>query len=251
MKPRLRCRSVYCLPILASLLVAAPAAMLTAPSESRADEWKSPLHAGAWAAEFGTNLGYDYGYGAGTTAVLAVKRHRSERTAFRWSLGFDIKEGEGEGSTSFSEGGTLRPPGTVDQNDESSFLATTIQWMAYRPANDRVALYVAAGPTFLYSRGSSHDLRETLDGYDLWDHGSVRRLVGLQASLGFEWYFTNRLSLGGAVGGRGGYEWGNEYSTSEYIRYAIPYLYVSKRNVRTQDVRFNTIGTTLTLTAYF
>jgi hypothetical protein len=250
MRPRLLCRSAYSLPIPASLLLAALAAMLTAPSQARADEWKSPLRAGAWAAEFGTNLGSDYGYALGT-AILSVKRHRSERTAFRWSLGFNFREGEGEGSTATSDLGVPQSPGTLDEHDQTNFLSTTIQWMAYRPTNDRVALYLAAGPTFRYSHGSNRELRDQLSSFDFYEYGTVQRFVGLQASLGFAWFFANRLSLGGAVDARGGYEWGNRYSTSEYVRYSPPYSSLYKRNVRTQDVQFATTGTTLTLTAYF
>lgn len=239
--------SPHAFPCLALMVVGA----LAVSSAHAEDSWKSPLKPGAWAAEFGTNLGFDYGFGVGTAAILSLKRHRSERTAFRWSLGFRLGEGKGEGSTVSSRYGTPQPPGQVDEHNESSFLSTTIQWMAYRPASDRVAIFLAVGPTFRYSHSSYRDLREETISYDLYEHGGVRRHVGLHGSLGFEWFFTNRLSLGGAIDGRGGYEWGNEFYTSEYTRYTPAYTSLYKSNVRTEGVSLNTDGSSLALTAYF
>ncbi len=229
------------------------AGLALAPSAAAADDdWKSPLRAGAWAAEFRIERDFDYGFGAATTAIISMKRCSSDRTAFRWSIGFDVGESKEEGTGEDSGGTGPVDRGSVDRHREESGVTTGVQWMRYQPVDGRLSVFAALGPGFRYTRSSYRELMDRTNRYSLYESIRLTRSVGLYGTLGFEWFFSRRLSLGAGVGASGEYVWGRSGFTERYVDFVSPfYNSIYQRNFRVEEARFRSSGSSLMLTAYF
>ena len=74
----------------------------------------------------------------------------------------------------------------------------SLQWVHYAAVMDRVAAQFGIGPVLEVSRSHSRNTEQFgLPGFNESEFRSDETLYGLDLSLGVDWFFTRRLSLGG------------------------------------------------------
>ena len=209
---RLPSNVAFLMPLVLTLAVVA---LVGCPGAAAAEE-DSPLRAGAWAAEFELDPRL-FGYTG--SATLAVKRHGSSTQALRFGLNVGFSEEEDDG---MAEQYLYEPPyypipqgseGSVVRHRESHLYAPFIHFVREWPVRDRVAIFGEFGPSFRYLESKYHS--ESIYGFttqsrSTLDEVRVERLAALDFALGFEWFFSKRISLGARYGAYFAYRWGSD-----------------------------------------
>ena len=236
-------------------------ALACLPGAALADDAeRSPLRAGAWAVQFEVDPTYRYDLGVSSGASLSMKRHRSERTAYRMGVGARFANSEGDEDLRYRRE-SIDPP-SFDQSGsgrdvyESHSYNAFAYWVRHYSVRDAVSLFWEAGPSFRFSeyREESSSLYPSYYGpgeQDFYTRSGVRRGVTLDANVGFEWFFNRRLSLGARYGVYGGYGWGRQNSTRESYALDGSSYELSRSDERIHDVSFQTSAATVSLAAYF
>jgi len=231
-------------------------ALAAVPRPAFAEEsFESPLKPGAWAVGFDwiTDSGF-YGVGSSRAVGLTVKRQRSERAAFRLGIGTDYEESQQDGIETRSDSYAYPPDPPeigVTGNTENHAYFVSLQWVGYRPVRDRVSVFVAVGPSFGYGFSRTSNVHSSTNEFRQDVYTSVRRSASLLGHIGFEWFFTKRLSLAGQVATLAAYEWGSNDNTysQEYVNPAGSYE--DHQRTTMKGVRFRTGRAAFMVGAYF
>jgi len=148
----------------------------------------APLGTSSWSLELGTGLGDE------NTLLIGVRKHMSERSAIRFALGGTLDQAEGDGD--FSSPTT--PSALTDRTQQFHFYEASIQWVRYASLFEDVAAQLGIGPIVQgsrsYTRGASSIGLPT---FSESENRFSRFESGVIVSLGLEWFFTRRFSLGG------------------------------------------------------
>lgn len=191
-----------CMIVPALLLAAALAFPAASRSEERMPE--PALHAGAWALQFQIDDNFTLSPFQG--AILSVKRHHSDRSAFRVALGLSLATEDIDA--------TLAEMDTVtssEARDESSqYVRLDVQYLRYTDPGSPVKLLFGFGPLFTFSNGDAEVTRET---------GSVKTestawMAGVSGLVGAEWFATDTISLHAEYGIEMTYRWTKATSTT-------------------------------------
>lgn len=148
------------------------------------------LGTSSWSLEFGTSLGAS----GDEFSEIALRRHLSERSALRIGLGGNVNGSEGDGTE------TQTPNPTIDVMRINTFYnyQVSLQWVHYAAVMDRVAAQFGIGPVLEVFRNHNRNTEQFgLPGFNESEFRSDEMLYGLDLSLGVDWFFTRRLSLGG------------------------------------------------------
>jgi hypothetical protein len=171
------------------------AMFLTAPV-ARAANGDTPLGPGVWSVELGLSI--DDSFDQGT---ISLKRHMSEKTAFRIGVGAQFNEIDAEGDLL-----DTTPPSSGDaaQYVSSGVYSAFLHYVRYGMVSDRVATLFSLGPVYQTFRSTQ---RQSFDvgtpSFQEFENAQEQELYGLEIGLGVEWFFTRRLSLGGEARLRG------------------------------------------------
>lgn len=242
---------------LALVILSAGSASRVARAEDAAD---SPLKEGAWAVEFAINPTFDYGFGFTGSATLAAKRHYSPGRALRFGVNAGFNEDESDGTQGHA---SFYPPydpfpevveGTVSRHSESHAYSAFLHYIRECPVRDHVAIFGELGPSLRFAQSDSHS--EYISGYSTpslgtYDDHSVTRSVALDVNLGFEWFFTNRLSFGARYGAFVAYQWGSRSSGGSDVALDGTRFSRTEENLDTKGADAGTNRATVTLAAYF
>lgn len=251
--------------LLVALIALAALAAAVLPTAGRAEESaESPLRAGAWAAEFEIDPSYRYEFGFSSGVTISLKRHHSARSALRFGASVGYGESKSEGESSFERYYVFSNPnyragqGVNENHSESHAYGLFLHLQRHHPMREALSIFWEVGPSVRYSEWKSST--ENIYPYS-FEYGpgeiyqdsrsSVRRSVSLDLSLGFEWFFNRRLSLGARFGGWGGYTWGEETSTFETFTTDDSYYRLSRDRDDLEGVSVQTSPATVTLSAYF
>lgn len=211
---------------------------------------KTSLRSGVWALEFGAQPVFSSGFFS--SAGLAIKHHVSDRTALRVGFFVNVSDEQAEG-TVLEEG--PNPPyritgTTTDDYDDRRYSVYAHLQRAFS-VTGRTAIHVYGGPTATWDSYENLDRLFYEDGgtradrseYESWN-------VGLEVGAGFEWFWTERVSLGAHYGMVGQYgEW-DRVRTSDFVDpSAVQYRYEDVEHSKTFQVV--TSGSYLRLAAYF
>lgn len=235
------------------LLLGAVSCPTVAGAEEAAD---APLRAGAWAAEFefDPNLGYT------GSATLAVKRHHSPGGALRLgvNVGFIEEERDGRADQVIYDPPYYPTPtgggGSVDRHIELHSYAAFLHLVREWPVRDRVAMFGEIGPAFRYTE--SHYYSEYIYGItdparDSYDEVYLKRSAALDVGLGFEWFFSKRVSLGARYGAFVAYQWGAVNFERRSVQLNGPSYSEGRERSDTKGFEARTNRATITLAAYF
>ncbi|HSQ60597.1 MAG TPA: hypothetical protein VLT84_09225 [Acidobacteriota bacterium] len=192
------------------------------PPVSRAEgAAESPLRAGAWALEFELDPEYQYGFGISSAATLSAKRMLSDRSGLRFGVtfGFSDQDRDGERITNRVDptipgGAMTRQP--VRSASESHAYGAFVHWARHYPVREGLSIHWSLGPTFRYVENGYIEDYSSVYSYTYLRDNVTQRGVFVDARVGFEWFFTRRLSLGARWGAYGGYQWGSSSSFSQY-----------------------------------
>lgn len=219
-----------------------------AAAEEAADSVSvNPLRAGAMAVEFGVNPAFNYGSGA----ALSGKWHTGRSTAIRVGGAVAFQENKGDGSE--SDQNQLQNIYVVTDNHfEDRSYSAFAQLVQYLWIQNRMSLYLATGPIYRWSSEHSTNHGFGTDGSaSLLRDDSSSWGAGLDLSIGFEWFFHHRLSLGARYGVSGVY---GESSFDRTYALSSPDPNETFTHQESNDGKSFTISTDttlLTLTAYF
>jgi hypothetical protein len=224
-----------------------------------AEEAPHPLRAGAWAAEFEIDPTYQYSIGYVGSATISVRRHSSERNAWRIGarFGFTEDRGEGEVSRTVFQTGYLPDDASedTDRHTQSQEYALFLHWMKFHPVQDRLSSFAELGPSFRYGESESYGeyvSPGTPSSYfDTYDYSAVLRTVALDANLGFEWFFSKRLSLGARFGALAAYRWGMSSESVIHLRTDGSYFYRRVARADSNGAEFRTSRALISFAAYF
>jgi hypothetical protein len=205
--PRLRCVFLVSLFLLPNATVRA--AEDSAPRHS--------LRSGVWALDFGVQPSFG---GFSGTAGIAVKHHLSDRLAMRLGGTVAIEEREGEGSRREVFPGY--PVVVYDQTTDYDLREYTafLHLQPHVTVKDRTTIYLYGGPVAVWSQ-------ITEDSWEILTNGAENRYsrdyeawyAGLELGAGFEWFWTQHVSLGayyGLSGMYGEFEREEQYRSSQY-----------------------------------
>ncbi len=182
-------RSVRYLAVLVSAAAVAFAA--TTPKTARAAEASEALRAGSWAVELNH---FFESVGLSGSNQISLKRLSSERTAFRLSVGAEFSRNVADGETRYV------PPDTTARLYDHAYqrsYSVTLNWVRHFHVSGSFAAQLGLGPTARW--GSSNDDYNSPYG-DKYSSSNSSSEYGIEANLGVDWFFANRLSLGGRVG---------------------------------------------------
>jgi hypothetical protein len=147
------------------------------------------LETSSWSLELGSNLGFDDDF----TTTIAIRRHLSPSSALRIGLGGTFSRSEGDGTQT----ATPSPTSDTDRLQEFYFYQASLQWIHYATVSDGVAAQFGLGPVMEVTKSYSRSSQQIgLPGFSESEFRSSSTLYGLAFSLGVEWFFTRRLSLG-------------------------------------------------------
>lgn len=243
---------------LAPVLAALTLGLLPAPCGA-AEGDEAPLRAGAWALEFEIDPDLSYGFTYSAGATLAVKRHCSPGSAIRFGVaaGFVDEEGDGRRAEIHEPpigGGLIFASVPTERHLESHNYAAFVHLVRERKVSGEIGTFLEAGPSFQYQELNqaslwAYGLPSTAYSYqqDAW----IQRSVALDAKLGFEWFFSKRLSLGARYGLTAAYTWGAKGSTYDNYDVAGTFRNFSSDQIETHGTRVNTLRATLALATYF
>ena len=224
--------------------------LLLLPGAVRAQEGSAPRHSlrsGAWALDFGLQPSFAGFTGA---AGIAVKSHLSDRLAIRLGGTVAIDERESDGTRREIYPGY--PDVEYDQTSDYDLREYTV-FLHLQPhisVQDRTTIYLYGGPVAVWSRSTDDEWEVLTNGahirysrdYDAW-------YAGLDLGAGFEWFWTQRVSLGAYYGVSGMY---GEFDREELYRssqYAPPAEVYRTDSGRAFSVR--TRGSFFKIAAYF
>jgi hypothetical protein len=167
--------------------------LFSSPSPTAAAE--TALGTSAWSLEIGTDLGT-----GNSGASIAIRRHSGASSAFRFGIDANLDKFEGDGTR--TETGTADED--VNQDNQNSNVALSIQWMRFAPIRSHVTATFAVGPVVTMNRGFFRvEDQLGLPGFSGFEVSSRSTQFGLDLGLGVEWFFNSRFSLGGQAGLRG------------------------------------------------
>ncbi|UCG53342.1 MAG: hypothetical protein JSW58_07255 [Candidatus Latescibacterota bacterium] len=143
------------------------------------------LRAGAWALQFQVNDNFSLDAFQG--AVLSVKRHRSDRSAFRAGLGMGF--GIADVNSTVSQNDSVA--NTENRDESRQFVRLDLQYIRYSNPGSPVKLLFGGGPLVSFSNADTEAAREI---------GSVRSestswATGISGLVGVEWFAASRISL--------------------------------------------------------
>jgi hypothetical protein len=171
-------------------------AIVAEPPRARAAETALPT--ARWALEVGTDLGNsDLG------ATIGIRKHLNEHSALRLETSFIWNHQRGDGTTvrTSATNPTQTSPTSMFFESQSQTLA--LHWMHFTPVREGLTAVFATGPVVTRQRLVSRDVFFIGQPTYLSIESTQRTLTGgWEAILGFEWFFSHRLSLGGDVGAR-------------------------------------------------
>ncbi len=233
---------------------------LAAEAEDAAD---SPLRPGAWAAEFELDPSYRYDFGFSSGVTLSAKRHHSAQSALRFGVSVGFNESKDEGETSYERYNIYDNPsfrsnrGTTERHGENHAYALFLHLQRYHSVKDAMSIFWELGPSLRYNE--SDYTTEYIYPFQAYgpveinrdSYSVVLRSAALDLSLGFEWFFKRRLSLGARVGAWGGYSWGAVSSSYETYTMDNSYYRVSQDRIDRKNVTFQTSPATVMFSAYF
>jgi hypothetical protein len=207
----------------------------------------APLRPGVWAIQFEIDPGVTSGIGFSGGAALSGKRHVSERSALRLSVGFDYEEGQSDQEGSYGSSG---PYETGHLATREGYFAS-LQWIRHFRTGDRTTVFLGAWPGLRYAhRDYDNDATRAAS---VWTYESnvTSRGAELDASLGFVWYSAKPVSLGAQYGAFLLYAWEDGGSRDEIVDTAVPaesYLTTSHWDV--DGFRVSTRRAVLLLSVY-
>ena len=235
-------------------IIALALSVPSAAQDSTKAEWKSPLEPGVWALEFETQARLSsFSYGGGT---IAGKRHFSARSALEVGVSIYFNEREENATVTRTEYVGVNAYGftdsDVDDNYENQSYSIFTHYVKYASLWRRFGVFWAAGPIVQWdSYFSSYDFPHPdsvalnrSDDTDTWG-------IGLDAVAGFEWFFSDRLSLGGRFGLTGIYRTGDRTSVDQYYDPASLYGYDHYETAEIEQVLIQTNPVVLVLSGYF
>lgn len=242
-------------------LAAASLVLLIAEVDPRAaaaeEAGESPLRAGAWALEFELDPEYSYGLGYGASVTLAAKRMWTDRTGLRFgaSIGYSEEKSEGDRVTfvvnpSFPGGlGGRFPEETVRELHEYTIFA---HLRRHHPVRERLSIHWEVGPSFRFQEYEARSETVYIFGpeYASYRELTTRRGVFLDARIGFEWLFSQRLALGASYGAYGGYQWGSGTYSREYRTEDGRYSTSEQSSKELRRADFSTSRAVVSFTAY-
>jgi len=232
---------------------------IPAPRAGAADAAEGPHKAGAWALEFEIDPTYSSGIGYVASAAISVKRHSSERRAWRLGMAVTFSETEFDGESSQYRYSVYYNPlisneqGSTDSHNEDHVYRLFLHAVRHYPVREQVAVFLEVGPSLRYDEVRRS--QQSLYPYGLGEtyaaqYAETRRGATLDANVGFEWFFSKRLSLGGRYGAYAGYQWGTRSSGLEIVRTDGSYYSRSTERGRVRRVDVSTTRATILLTAY-
>lgn len=166
---------------------------LTAPPAAAAD---AALGQSKWSLEVGTDLGNGY-----TDYTIGVRRHSGAGSAWRFGIeaSFDNLDGDGKRI----ETGAADAP-VARFSDYHDWVAT-LHWMRFAPLRDDLAATFGVGAFYEDYREASRSTSNVgLPSFYEYESTYGTTGYGLDLTLGAEWFFSRRFSLGGQVGLRAG-----------------------------------------------
>lgn len=200
------------------LLVLATADPPPARAEGAAE---SPLRAGAWALEFELDPEYQYGFGISSAATLSAKRMLSDRSGLRVGVTFGFSDQDRDGERIMNRVDPTTPGGFMTRGpirSASEFHAygAFVHWARHYPIREGLSIHWSLGPTFRYVENGYVEDYSSVSSYAYIADNVTQRGVFVDARVGFEWFFTRRLSLGARWGAYGGYQWGSSSSVLHF-----------------------------------
>ena len=163
-----------------TVLVLCP--LLVAPVAASADEAdRNSLKSEALALQFRINENFTVGSFKGT--LISVKRHMSDKSAFRAGITFDLQSSDSEVMTF----------GSVVPRKESREMYLTridLQYLRYPSPASAVNLFLGTGPFFSYGRSEIHRI-EPNDSKQI----SMSWSLGLGGVVGAEWFPFRSLGV--------------------------------------------------------
>jgi hypothetical protein len=232
------------------LLLVVSAATLLALGTQRAvadDAAGTPLRPGVWAIQFEIDPDLTSGIGFSGGAALSGKRHFSDRSALRLSVGFSYEEGESDQEGNYGSSG----PYWQDRLTTRESYFASLQWIRHFRTSDRTTVFLGAGPGFRYAHRDVDDTSTRSTSTWAYEASTTSRGATLDASLGFEWYFAKRVSLGAQSGAFLAYEWEDGSSRDEAVYTAVPSdSYLSTSHWEVDGFRVSTRRAVLMLSVY-
>lgn len=217
--------------------------------DGEGQEASLPLRSGIWAAQFEVLPQYSgSSFGAGGYTI-SLKRHFTERSALRATIGVTFDERSEEGDhvvTVFDSTATAN----TDRYEKYSGYVVSFQFQRFAAIKDRVGIFWAVGPMVHWNvseyggRDAFPAVAQNYSQYraDIW-------AVGVAASIGFEWFFISRVSLGSRVGVEGSYGWLESTRQYYYAAPGVEQLDRTETDGHVSEVR--TTAFVLALSAYF
>ena len=153
---------------------------------------ETALGASRWSLEVGTELG------TSSNGTIGIRRHLSGSSALRLAAFVQLEHDKGTGE---DIQGTSSPAAEFNDFTNTNM---ALHWMHFATVSDRITVTFAAGPVVVWNKNTSRDSRDIgLPSFDEFEFSNRTLTGGLDALLGFEWFFAHRLSLGGEAGLRG------------------------------------------------
>lgn len=176
--------------ILIMALVAGAAAAVSAAPRARAEPPEHPLRGGAWALQFQVDLS-----GFGSSVDLSAKRHFTDRSAL--GLAFSVFRSSSE--RGFADAGDNGFQFFDGSDSDGTSFQISAPYFFYPCPRPGVNIFLAAGPFVGWSHSdetrASLSIAQSDTAITMAISESDRRSVGARTEVGFEWFFTRRLSL--------------------------------------------------------
>lgn len=220
------------------LLILAVGSTFGSPRTAAAE---TALGTSTWSLELGTTLGgYD-----DNIAGFAIRRH-SGSSAFRFRVELGLNESDQDGA--YNRTGI--PSATATEAQTYNSHAFSIQWMRFAEIRENVTATLAVGPVMehyrsTWRRGENYGLPA------FYENENAQRTTsyGADLSLGVEWFFNPRFSLGGQSGIRAT---AGTRKTVDVLRQGTgATLTIVERNVEGDVRQVTTTSTRILLTGYF
>jgi len=212
---------------------------LVAPQAARAD---TALGESSWSLEFGTDLGSGSG-----DYTIAIRRHSSASTAWRFGVEAQVSKSDGDGSVTE----TGEPSIGISRFYQDSDVAFTVHWMRFAQVRDNVTATFAVGAVFQRGRYvDRYDYASFGPPIDQSEYRTIYSRYGADLRLGVEWFFSRRMSLGGAVGLRAMLGTDTSVSISRN-NLGDPTYYKIESETETDTRDLDTLPGLIYLTAYF
>lgn len=211
---------------------------LIAPPAAAAD---TALGESKWSLEVGTDLGIDY-----ADYTVGIRRHSGAGSAWRVGVEASFDNSDGDGKRTETGSADLPMARFEDYHD----WVATLHWMRFAAVRDNLAATFGVGAFYEDYRSSSRSTTApgTPSFYER-ENLYASSTYGLDLTLGAEWFFSRRLSLGGQAGLRAGL--GSLTQTSIYRDMVGANVYEDRTEVESDLTTLRTSGGRILLSVYF